>query len=155
MIGKVAAGTLGESMHRLATELFPLNRSLTGPGYLETLDILERVTGPMERHAFATGSKVLDWTVPKEWTLRDAWIKDPEGRKVVDLAESNLHVVSYSRPVSERLSLADLDAHLHRGLGLLPPGPPAQGPALRRIRGSHRRGPRRRGGGAGRGGDTG
>src|SRR5690348_11100621 len=104
---------LGQSMHALAGELWPITRSLAGPGFRETLDILERVTGRMERHRFATGEQVLDWEVPREWEIREAWIKGPNGQVVVDLRDSNLHVVSYSAPVSARMPLAELQEHLH------------------------------------------
>ncbi len=107
-----AAG-LGDELHALATELFPITRSLTGPGYRETLDRLELVSGPMERHRFPTGERVLDWEIPKEWTIRDAWIAGPAGGRVCSLADSNLHVVNYSRPVRARLPLAELQEHLH------------------------------------------
>lgn len=100
-------------MHALATELFPITRSLTGPGYRETLRVLERTSGPMERHIYRSGEAVLDWTVPKEWAIREAWVRDPEGRPVVSLEDSNLHVVGYSTPVHRRLTLEELQPHLH------------------------------------------
>lgn len=103
----------GEALHALATELFPITRSLTGPGYRETLDRLEAVCGSMERHRFATGEQVFDWTVPDEWTIRDAWVKGPDGETVVSLADHNLHLVSYSEPVHARMPLEELQAHLH------------------------------------------
>jgi aminopeptidase-like protein len=103
----------GQAMHDLATELFPITRSLTGPGYRRTLELLERVTGPMQRHGFATGERVHDWEIPREWTLRDAWIKGPDGATVVSLDDSNLHVVGYSTPVHARMGLAALQEHLH------------------------------------------
>jgi aminopeptidase-like protein len=104
---------LGREMHDLATELFPITRSLTGPGYRETLERLEQLTGPMERHRFATGEQVFDWEIPREWTIRDAWVKGPGGETVIALADSNLHVVGYSRPVHTTLGLAELQEHLH------------------------------------------
>jgi len=103
----------GHDMHRLASELFPLTRSLTGAGYRRTLELLEAVSGPMQRHRFATGERVLDWQIPPEWTIRDAWIKAPDGSTVVTLAECNLHVVGYSTPVHRRLALTELQQHLH------------------------------------------
>jgi aminopeptidase-like protein len=109
----VAPAGIGTRLHDLAAELFPINRSITGPGFRRTLEILERTTGPMERHRFATGEQVFDWTVPPEWTLRDAWLKAPDGRVVCSLAESNLSVVGYSAPVHERLDLDALQPHLH------------------------------------------
>jgi aminopeptidase-like protein len=104
---------LGEAMHALATELFPLPRSLTGPGYRRTLELLEELTGPAERHRFATGERVFDWTIPPEWTIHDAWIKGPDGELLLSLEQSNLHVVGYSVPVHRRLPLEELQPHLH------------------------------------------
>ena len=104
---------LGLRMHALAAELFPITRSLAGPGFRTTLDVLERTCGPLERHRFRTGERVFDWEVPREWTIRDAWIKGVDGRTVVSLPDSNLHVVSHSAPVHARLSLEELEPHLH------------------------------------------
>lgn len=104
---------VGGELHALARELWPITRSITGPGFRETLDILERVSGPMERHRFATGEHVFDWTVPDEWTIRDAWLKGPDGELVCSLGASNLHVVSYSEPVHLQLNLEELQPHLH------------------------------------------
>ncbi len=104
---------LGREMHALATELFPITRSLAGPGFRETLDRLEEVTGPMRRHRFATGEQVFDWRIPREWSVRDAWIRGPDGSTVCTLADNNLHVVSYSTPVRTRMGLDELQAHLH------------------------------------------
>jgi aminopeptidase-like protein len=109
-----AAPATGAELHGLAARLFPIARSLTGPGLRETLGVLEEVAGaPMEIHRWATGTQVFDWTIPEEWTIRDAWIRDPDGRKVVDFADSNLHVLGYSEPVHRRLSLEELQGHLH------------------------------------------
>jgi aminopeptidase-like protein len=104
---------LGQAMHDLAAELFPITRSLTGPGYRATLDRLERVSGPMLRHRFLSGERVHDWVVPPEWTIRDAWIKGPDGAIVVAVGDCNLHVVGYSTPVHATLGLAELQEHLH------------------------------------------
>lgn len=106
-----AAG-VGRDMYRLVAELFPITRSITGAGFRKTLDILRRHI-PLEVREVPSGTKVFDWTVPKEWNIRDAYIKDAAGRKVVDLQRSNLHVVSYSVPVRETMSLAELKPHLH------------------------------------------
>jgi len=103
---------VGREMHALAKELFPICRSITGAGLRETLDILGRGL-PLERHRVASGTRVFDWTIPKEWNIREAWIRDPHGNRVVDFAESNLHVVNYSAPIHARMSLAALRSHLH------------------------------------------
>jgi len=102
----------GRALHELAAELFPLNRSITGKGLRDTLRRLGREL-PFTLHELPTGTEVLDWTVPDEWNIREAWIKGPDGRRVVDFAESNLHVVGYSEPVHCRLSLEALQSHLH------------------------------------------
>lgn len=105
-------GHTGRDMHGLATEMFPFCRSITGEGVRQTLRRLERDL-PLEIHEVPTGTQVFDWTVPKEWNIRDAWIKDAAGRKVVDFKASNLHVLNYSPPVHGRMPLSDLDAHLY------------------------------------------
>jgi aminopeptidase-like protein len=99
-------------MHELIRELYPLCRSLTGEGVRETLRILSRYA-PLELHEVPSGTPVFDWTVPREWNLREAWIATPDGRRVVDARASNLHVVSYSTPLRRRVPLAELRAHLH------------------------------------------
>ncbi|MFL6263109.1 MAG: DUF4910 domain-containing protein [Thermoanaerobaculia bacterium] len=92
-------------------EAFPVCRSITGDGVRRTLGMIqERI--PLEIREVPTGTQVFDWTVPKEWNIRDAWIKDPSGHKVVDFQDCNLHVLNYSVPVHERLPLAELKKHL-------------------------------------------
>lgn len=101
----------GQEMHRFMAGLYPLCRSITGDGVRKTLAaIQERI--PLEIHEVPSGTPVFDWTVPKEWNIRDAWIKDPSGRKVVDFQEHNLHVLNYSVPVHERLPLEELRKRL-------------------------------------------
>jgi aminopeptidase-like protein len=102
----------GAEMFRFMEELFPICRSITGDGIRETLRrVGERI--PLELHEVPSGTEVFDWTVPKEWNIRDAYIEDPTGRRVVDLADSNLHVVSYSVPVDARMPLSELKEHIH------------------------------------------
>jgi aminopeptidase-like protein len=101
----------GEAMHALVRELYPLCRSITGPGTRATLDVLGRFM-PLERFEVPTGTKVFDWEVPREWTIREAWIADAAGRRIVDFRHHNLHVLNYSSPVRGRMSLADLRPHL-------------------------------------------
>jgi aminopeptidase-like protein len=102
----------GGEMHALVRELFPICRSITGDGVRQTLDVLSRFM-PLALVEVPTGTPVLDWTVPREWNIRDAWIADSAGRRVVDFRSSNLHVVNYSIPVRARLSLGALRPHLH------------------------------------------
>jgi aminopeptidase-like protein len=99
-------------MHGLIEELYPICRSITGDGFRTSLRRLAELA-PIEISEVPTGTPVLDWTVPKEWNIRDAWIADAAGKRVVDFRESNLHVVSYSVPVRARISLSDLRPRLH------------------------------------------
>jgi aminopeptidase-like protein len=101
----------GEEMLRFIADAYPICRSITGDGVRRTLAMIqERI--PLEIREVPTGTPVFDWTVPREWNVRDAWIKDPSGCKVVDFQACNLHVLNYSVPVHERLSLAELKKHL-------------------------------------------
>jgi aminopeptidase-like protein len=103
---------LGDRMHALVRRLYPLCRSITGDGVRATLDIIgERL--PLTRHEVPTGTEVLDWTVPQEWNIRDAYIADATGKRVVDFREHALHVVGYSVPVHATMPLDELRAHLH------------------------------------------
>jgi len=104
--------TLGQDMHALIAELYPICRSITGDGFRETLRRIQDEI-PLTLHEVPSGTAVFDWTVPKEWNIRDAYIKNSRGERVVDFQRSNLHVVNYSVPVSRRLSLAELTPHLY------------------------------------------
>lgn len=106
-----ATGT-GPAMHALVRELYPVCRSITGEGLRRTLRRLQELI-PLQLHEVASGTRVLDWTVPNEWNITDAWIADSSGRRVVDFRRHSLHVVSYSVPVRERMTLAQLRPHLH------------------------------------------
>jgi len=103
----------GETMYALARRLFPICRSITGNGVRETFSILRESLPDLTLHSVPTGTKAFDWTVPKEWNIRDAYIIDPRGRKIADFKESNLHVMGYSTPVNKKLSLEELQAHLY------------------------------------------
>ncbi len=102
---------IGIEIHQLMGELFPICRSITGDGFRRTLNILRRHI-PLEVREVPSGTRVFDWTVPKEWNIRDAYIKNPKGKKIVDFRKSNLHVMSYSIPVRTHISLKDLKKHL-------------------------------------------
>jgi aminopeptidase-like protein len=101
----------GAEMHRLMERLYPICRSITGDGVRETLRLVSEFV-PFELHEVPTGTAVFDWVVPKEWNIRDAYIKR-DGRRIVDFRESNLHVVSYSVPVHATMSLRELRSHLY------------------------------------------
>lgn len=106
-----SADSLGAAMHGFARELYPICRSITGAGTRATLDAISRFV-PLKRFEVPTGTQVFDWEVPREWNIRDAWIKNAAGEKVVDFARHSLHVMSYSTPVRARMSLAELKPHL-------------------------------------------
>jgi aminopeptidase-like protein len=101
----------GDEIYQLAAELFPIFRSLTGPGVRESLELL-RKSIPLEIKAVASGTEVLDWIVPKEWVFREAWIKDPSGKTIINSRENNLHVVGYSAPIHRTLALSELKRFL-------------------------------------------
>ncbi len=102
-----------DPMHQWATELFPIARSLTGPGVRETLAYLQKLAPALKVHTVPSGTQAFDWTVPPEWTIRDAFIANGAGERVVDFRKSNLHVVGYSQPVEGWLSREELDKHLY------------------------------------------
>jgi len=102
---------VGRQMYQLISELYPICRSITGEGFRETLRIIMKHI-PLQVHEIPTGTKVFDWSVPKEWNIKDAYVKNLQGERIIDFRESNLHVVSYSIPVKAKLSLAELKEHL-------------------------------------------
>jgi aminopeptidase-like protein len=107
-LGSIASGA---EMFRLIEELYPICRSITGNGVRETLRIVQRHI-PLEIREIPSGTQVFDWTVPKEWNIRDAYVKDARGNRVIDFQKSNLHVVNYSVPVRRTMSFAELKEHL-------------------------------------------
>ena len=104
-------GTVGDSMYRLMSELYPICRSITGDGVRETLRRVAELV-PLTIHEVSTGTRVFDWVVPKEWNIRDAYVLDSQGRRVVDFKRSSLHVLNYSVPVRMKVSLEELKDHL-------------------------------------------
>ncbi len=101
---------LGQAMHALIADLYPICRSITGDGLRETLQRLQAYV-PLVVHEVPSGTRVLDWTVPNEWNIRDAYVKNSRGGRVVDFRRSSLHVLNYSVPVDKKVSLAELRAH--------------------------------------------
>ncbi len=103
----------GKLMHDLATRLFPICRSITGNGLRESLDILKGYLPDLRIHEIPTGTPCFDWEIPNEWNIRDAYIICPDGRKICNFRDSNLHVVGYSTPVRETVGLEELQEHLY------------------------------------------
>jgi aminopeptidase-like protein len=111
LLSELEEERLGEAVHGFAREAYPICRSITGDGVRRTLEILRRWL-PLEVHEVPTGTEVFDWTVPREWNVREAWIADASGRRIVDFADHNLHLLNYSTPFAGRLSLEELRPHL-------------------------------------------
>ena len=103
---------VGKEIIELMRELYPICRSITGNGYRETMQIMKKHI-PLEIREIPSGTRVFDWIVPKEWNIRDAYIKNMNGDKIVDFQKSNLHVLNYSIPINTRITFAELKEHLH------------------------------------------
>ena len=99
-------------MYELMIELFPICRSITGDGVRKTFDILKKII-KITTHEISTGTKVFDWVIPKEWKISDAYIIDPNGKKILDFQKSNLHVMQYSTPINKEMGLDELKSHIH------------------------------------------
>jgi len=105
--------SLGLKMHELCQELFPICRSITGDGFRQSLSILSRHMPNLKTNEVPTGTKCFDWEIPKEWNIKDAYIIAPNGKKICDFKQSNLHVVGYSIPVNKKITLDELQEHLY------------------------------------------
>jgi aminopeptidase-like protein len=105
--------SIGEQMHRLAQRLWPLNRSISGAGLRQTLTVLQEILPDLRLMEVASGSKVLDWTVPDEWEMTEGWLEGPDGSRILDSAHNNLHVVGYSTAVDQTFTLDELQPFLH------------------------------------------
>lgn len=101
----------GERMYALSERLYPICRSITGNGVRQSLKILQEYI-PLEMHEVPTGTQVFDWTIPKEWNIQDAWVKAPNGEKIIDFKAHNLHILNYSVPIHQKMELEDLKKHL-------------------------------------------
>lgn len=107
-----AQSSAGDRMTTLVQRLYPLCRSITGDGVRATLKILGESI-PLQVQEVPSGTEVLDWTIPEEWNIREAFVADSNGRRVIDFAENNLHVVGYSVPIRASVTLKELRSHLH------------------------------------------
>lgn len=103
----------GQVMYDLAKKLFPICRSITGNGFRESLNILKEQAPEIRVFEVPTGTEVFDWTVPKEWNIRDAYIETPDGKKVIDFKKNNLHILGYSLPIDSVISKDELLQHVY------------------------------------------
>lgn len=110
--GRELPTELGQALHDFMVDLFPICRSITGNGVRETLAYIRKEI-PLDIHEVPSGTQVFDWSVPLEWNIADAFVKDPSGKRLIDFQQCNLHVVNYSAPIHKRMTLADLKPHLH------------------------------------------
>ncbi len=115
MTGSLTDGPVdtGADLHRWATDLFPIGRSLSGDGVRATLAYLGELLPGLTTHEVPSGTPAFDWTVPDEWNVRTAYLAEADGTRVADYATSTLHVVGYSEPVDATLSREELEPHLH------------------------------------------
>jgi aminopeptidase-like protein len=103
---------LTQDLESYFDRLWPICRSITGNGLRQSLDILNEII-PLEKHEIPSGTNVFDWTIPKEWNIRDAYIICPDGNRIAQFTVNNLHVVNYSIPIHQKLSWEELEPHLH------------------------------------------
>ena len=104
---------VGECIHKFAKELWPINRSITGEGLRETLRKISKHLPALEIKSVPSGTKVFDWTVPKEWSVNEAYIITPSGEKICDFSKNNLHLIGYSIPFEGEISLDELKKNLY------------------------------------------
>ena len=102
---------INSNIYQLIEELYPITRSITGEGVVQTLETIQKHI-PLKNYTVASGTKVFDWTVPDEWNIKDAYVKDSKGNKVIDFKKNNLHIVNYSSPIKAKMFLEELKAHL-------------------------------------------
>ncbi len=110
-LGQSTLEQIGRDLHGFAADLYPICRSITGDGIRRTLSMIERRI-PLRIVNVPTGTRVFDWTIPREWNIVDAYIKGPDGTRIVDFQQSNLHVLNYSTPVHRTISLDEVKPHL-------------------------------------------
>ncbi|MDA8612572.1 DUF4910 domain-containing protein [Candidatus Pelagibacter bacterium] len=104
---------IGNQIHELARDLWPINRSITGDGVRKTFKIISKILPKLKVYSVPSHTKVFDWTVPKEWVVKNAYIVTPKGKKICDFSKNNLHLVGYSIPFKGNISLNELKKHLY------------------------------------------
>ena len=104
---------IGKEIHNFALDLWKINRSITGEGVRETLNLIKEHLPNLKVHSVKSGTKVFDWELPQEWKVNKAYIITPDGKKICDFSENNLHLVGYSTPFNGYVSFEELKKHLH------------------------------------------
>ena len=105
--------TNGTLMYKWATELFPINRSITGNGVRKTLNYIKKIIPELQINEVPSGTQCFDWTIPKEWNCNAGYIITPNGDKICDFSTNNLHIVGYSTPVDMEIEYEELIEHLY------------------------------------------
>jgi len=100
------------NLEKIFDELFPICRSITGNGYRKSFNIIKRFI-PFKKYKYQTGKKVFDWSIPKEWNIKNAYVANLKGEKIIDFKKNNLHVMNYSTPVNKTMTLSSLDRNLY------------------------------------------
>ena len=100
-------------IYKLGIKLFPISRSITGNGVRQTLAIIKKQLPKLKITEVKSGTKVFDWTIPPEWNIKDAFVKDQIGKKIIDFKKNNLHIVNYSIPIKRKINKKELFEHLH------------------------------------------
>ena len=104
---------IGNKIHQFAKQLWPINRSITGEGARKTLEKIKEHLPKLEIKKVLSGEKVFDWIIPKEWSVQEAYIITPDGRRICDFINNNLHLLGYSIPYEEEISFDELKKHLY------------------------------------------
>lgn len=103
----------GDTLYKWMEDLFPICRSITGEGVRKTLHYIKKIIPQLQIYEIPSGTKVFDWTVPDEWNIKDAFVMDKDGKKIIDFKKNNLHVLGYSCPIDQRMQFEELDQHLY------------------------------------------
>ena len=103
----------GQIIFNWAKDLFPLHRSITGQDLLKSLKYIKNRTPNFRINKVKTGTNIFDWVIPKEWSIKQAYIEEVNGKKIVDYKNNNLHVVGYSRPINKVISYETLKKSIY------------------------------------------